>query len=846
MLALAGPAQAATPEKGTLKPNANGKGKTAYTGQVRPGTASQNQTGTADLCFDAAGAPDPGTSGCDFYTLTLDVPDGFYKQWIGGASVHVEGPDDDLTDIDLYIYERNKDGTADFEKGAVATSTTPTATEETGIPGGRGDYFLVVTPYQTVGPADYSATVEFVTDPRVPPLELNKRVPPGFPNYRASHDKYTSHSEPTIAMDPLNPNHLLAGSKQYENNAKYLFKIGTYESFDGGRTWKDYGHLPGYCHEPGQCDPADEEHYRTTSDITIAFDDEGNAYGNVLDAPGGTFAFKGFNMTAHIKKPGKPWSEPIIVHDNRNNPITAQALLDDKNWIAVDNHTDVDGGENKPNDGKIGTIYICWSLDDTTTSRGQQIVMMRSLDGGLTWGGVAPGDNTPMSVSNRPVIAGIGCHILIDQDGSVIVTWYDNLAGALMQTRSSDHGASFEPARPIVLIEGNDAPFPGQTFRNLSIPTTGIDKEGNIYVAVSARNNLGGNAPFPVRVQHAAEELIENGEFDRGTLKELMFEAGEIPESALEGGGEGEEEEEGGEFGEREELADGEKKKCPDEADELPCSDILLFKSTNGGLTYEPPVRVNQDPKESPADQFQPWLAVTPKGQIDVMYFDRRNDPANFYIDTYLARSDDKGAHFYDTRVSALMWDPEVNPPTSVSGAFIGDYQGLVADDQVAIPFWNDTQLAAYPKDDPRYSPWQEVFAARVPNTVVSRIGKPRNGKRVRRGRSQMLRGRASPLGGQKVTKVQVAVARRVGKRCKWYTGKRYTKKRSCKKPRWVNARGTKRWRYKLKRRALRKRGRYLVRSRASAGKLSETIFEPRRNQIRFRVKKARVRRSAG
>jgi hypothetical protein len=64
------------------------------------------------------------------------------------------------------------------------------------------------------------------------------------------------------------------------------------------------------------------------------------------------------------------------------------------------------------------------------------------------------------------------------------------------------------------------------------------------------------------------------------------------------------------------------------------------------------------------------------------------------------------------------MWDPAINSPTSVSGQFIGDYQGMVADDDVAIPFWNDTQLANLPESDKEHSPYQEVFAARVPNGV--------------------------------------------------------------------------------------------------------------------------------
>ena len=122
-----------------------------------------------------------------------------------------------------------------------------------------------------------------------------------------------------------------------------------------------------------------------------------------------------------------------------------------------------------------------------------------------------------------------------------------------------------------------------------------------------------------------------------------------------------------------------------------PCTDVIMFKSTDGGVSYSNPVRVNQDNPKSAADQFQPWMAITPKGQVDISYFDRRNDPNNYYIDTYLSRSNDGGKTFFDTRVTHSVWDPEVHPPISPSGQFIGDYQGIVADDSAAIPFWNNT-----------------------------------------------------------------------------------------------------------------------------------------------------------
>jgi hypothetical protein len=528
-------------------------------------------------------------------------------------------------------------------------------------------------PYAVPPGQSYSGTAEFVGEKADPALDVvNANAPAGQPNYRASHDKYLSHSEPSIAMDPLNPDHLIAGSKMYEDLPHYLFKVGTYESFDGGRTWEDQGQLPGFCEEPPQCDPTDEANYRTVSDPSVAFDDEGNAYLNTLDAPGGTFAFTGFNMTLNIKRPNKPWSDPITVHDNRNNPVSEQLLLDDKNWIAVDNVTDVNGEPNKPNDGNIGTIYICWSFDGSQAPA-QQIVLMRSVDGGETWGGVAPGDNTPYQLSAKGAVSGIGCHIIIGPEGEVYVTWYDNQIDGMMQVKSTDRGQTFSPPTPVALITGVNEPFEGQSFRNLSIPSTAIDKDGNIYIVAASAGGEG----EPVRPGVEFEQLKE---------RHLR------PENEA-------------------------------EEDEGPGADIVMFKSTDGGQTYAGPVRVNGGQKETERDQFQPWISVTPKGQVNVSYFDRRNDPNNFFIDTYLSRSNDGGKTFKDTRVTRTMWDPRLNPPISVSGEFIGDYQGLVADDNVAIPFWNDTQAANLDESDPGYSPYQEVWSARVPNGAVAGAG---------------------------------------------------------------------------------------------------------------------------
>lgn len=43
-----------------------------------------------------------------------------------------------------------------------------------------------------------------------------------------------------------------------------------------------------------------------------------------------------------------------------------------------------------------------------------------------------------------------------------------------------------------------------------------------------------------------------------------------------------------------------------------------------------------------------------------------------------------------------------------------------MADDTCATPFWQDTHLANLPTTDPNYSPYQEVFSARIPNGTAT------------------------------------------------------------------------------------------------------------------------------
>ena len=136
-------------------------------------------------------------------------------------------------------------------------------------------------------------------------------------------------------------------------------------------------------------------------------------------------------------------------------------------------------------------------------------------------------------------------------------------------------------------------------------------------------------------------------------------------------------------------------------------ADVLAASSSDKGQTWSVPLRVNDDPLGNGANQFQPQLAVAPDGVVSVSFLDTRIDPAQKLIDVFLAQSTNHGVSFLpNVRVTTQSWDPKVGQPTDDNGqGFIGDYQGLSADNLFVHPFWNDTRTGA-----------QEIFTAAVPS----------------------------------------------------------------------------------------------------------------------------------
>ena len=107
--------------------------------------------------------------------------------------------------------------------------------------------------------------------------------------------------------------------------------------------------------------------------------------------------------------------------------------------------------------------------------------------------------------------------------------------------------------------------------------------------------------------------------------------------------------------------------------------DVKIAKSTNGGLNWSAPIRVNDDPAGK--EQFFTWMTIDQvTGYIYIVFYDRRNY-SDDQTDVYMARSTNGGATFINERISA-------SPFTPTSGTFFGDYNNITAHNGKIRPMW--------------------------------------------------------------------------------------------------------------------------------------------------------------
>lgn len=142
-------------------------------------------------------------------------------------------------------------------------------------------------------------------------------------------------NEPSIAVDPTNPDRIVIGWRHFETIESNFRQAGYGYSTDGGLTWTF----------PGVIDPGN---FR--SDPVLDFDSEGNFYYNSLT--GNNFA----TDVSKIDDGGVDWGTPV------------PAFGGDKQWMRIDRTDGIGSGNN----------YSFWNRSFSTCSPGQ---FTRSTDG---------------------------------------------------------------------------------------------------------------------------------------------------------------------------------------------------------------------------------------------------------------------------------------------------------------------------------------------------------------------------------------------------------------------------------------------------------------------------------
>ena len=122
--------------------------------------------------------------------------------------------------------------------------------------------------------------------------------------------------------------------------------------------------------------------------------------------------------------------------------------------------------------------------------------------------------------------------------------------------------------------------------------------------------------------------------------------------------------------------------------------DIDVSLSQDGGTTWSNSMPISLS-NGTPArnNQFFPWIASDQSGRFVAMWLDRRQDPNNHDIGTFEAVSSNDGASWPNRRISTVTWNPDNG--FFKSGAFIGDYSGLAANESVVYPAWTDGRYSA-------------------------------------------------------------------------------------------------------------------------------------------------------
>ena len=280
-------------------------------------------------------------------------------------------------------------------------------------------------------------------------------------------------NEVAVAVDPENPDHIVAGSNDYFyrfNNAsgarQAIVPTGFFTSHDGGETWID-GQIPMRSGN-GAGDPSPA--FDAAHDTVLMAQLENTA------GLGGFFVAQGDVSVSRSTDGGKNWSEPVTVFKGQGAGIgpAKNAKFYDKEWLTVDNN---------PGSPHYGRAYLTTTLFKNGLQGSyldSPIFLSYSDDGGQTWSdpqeisGSNPGyctyqESGPAGECDEdqfsiPEVASDGTlyvHFLNGQNEDAWEGFTQEFDSQIMVVKSFDGGETFSSPVPAAQLEDGlrDMPF---------------------------------------------------------------------------------------------------------------------------------------------------------------------------------------------------------------------------------------------------------------------------------------------------------------------------------------------------------------------------------------------------